>query len=40
MRGGFTVNEMFNTSAKERQLLADIVEENLKTTKDSGLPYF
>jgi hypothetical protein len=40
MRGGFTINEMFNTSLKERQLLTEIVEENLKITKDSGLPYF
>lgn len=40
MRGGFTINEMFNTASKERQLLTEIVEENLKITKDSGLPYF
>jgi hypothetical protein len=40
MRGGFTINEMFNTALKERQLLTEIVEENLKITKDSGLPYF
>jgi hypothetical protein len=40
MRGGFTINEMFNTSLKERALIASIIEENLKVTKDSGLPYF
>ena len=32
--------EMFNTSLKERALIASIIEENLKVTKDSGLPYF
>jgi len=40
MRGGFTINEMFNTSAKERKVLSDIIEEHMKTTKQSGLPYF
>ena len=40
MRGGFTVNEMFNTSQKERTIITNIIEENLKTTKESGLPYF
>ena len=40
MRGGFTINEMFNTSSKERAVISTIVEENYKTTKDSGLPHF
>lgn len=40
MRGGFTINEMFNTSLKERKILSDIIEDHFKTTKDSGLPYF
>lgn len=40
MRGGFTLNEMFNTSLKERKIISEIVEDNLKTTKDSGLAFF
>ena len=40
MRGGFTINEMFNTSIKERKILSTVVEEHMDTTKKSGLPYF
>jgi len=40
MRGGFTINEMYNTSVRERKLISDIVEEHMETTKRSGLPYF
>ena len=40
MRGGFTIEEMYNTSQHDRKLISDLVEENMKTTKDSGMPFF
>lgn len=40
MRGGVTLDEGFNLSYEDRQLIADIVKENMETTKKSGLPFF
>jgi hypothetical protein len=40
MRGGITMEEMYNTSSNDRRLISELVEENLKTTKESGMPYF
>ena len=40
MRGGITMEEMYNTSHHDRKIISELIEENMKTTKDSGLPYF
>jgi hypothetical protein len=40
MRGGITLEEMYNTSNNDRQLISELIDENMKTTKESGLPYF
>ena len=40
MRGGVTLDEGFNLSHEDRQLIADIVKENMETTKKSGFPFF
>jgi len=40
MRGGLTYAEALNMSSNERNLINKIVEENLETTKKSGLPFF
>tara|TARA_A100000164_G_scaffold248875_1_gene221510 strand:- start:189 stop:365 length:177 start_codon:yes stop_codon:yes gene_type:complete len=40
MRGGVTVTEGFNLSYEERSLIADIIQDNMETTKKSGLPFF
>lgn len=40
MRGGLTYTEAQLLSPKERQLIGDLVKENLETTKKSGLPFF
>ena len=40
MRGGVSVNEGFNLSYEERSLIADIIQDNMETTKKSGLPFF
>jgi len=40
MRGGVSYEDILNMSPMERQAIADIVEENLETTKKSQLPFF
>ena len=40
MRGGVTITEGFNLSYEERSLIADIIQDNMETTKKSGLPFF
>jgi hypothetical protein len=40
MRGGISYNESHLLCKDERELIAEIIEGNLKTTKESGLPFF
>jgi hypothetical protein len=40
MRGGLSFAESMNLSWDERQLISDIVKENMDITKQSGLPFF
>jgi hypothetical protein len=40
MRGGVTYDEAMQMSSSEREIINDIVKENLDTTKKSGLPFF
>jgi hypothetical protein len=40
MRGGITYNEAMQMSPAERQAISQIIDENLETTKKSGLPFF
>jgi hypothetical protein len=40
MRGGVTYSEGMNMSYQERNIINDIIKENLETTKKSGLPFF
>jgi hypothetical protein len=40
MRGGITYDQVLQLSWNERQMINDIVKENLETTKKSGLPFF
>ena len=40
MRGGLTYNEGMALSYAEREQIAELIKENLETTKKSGLPYF
>ena len=40
MRGGVSYSEIMQMSYKERQMISDIVKENLETTKNSKLPFF
>ena len=37
---GMSYNEAMHLSSEERQLIGDIVEENLETSKKTKLPFF
>lgn len=40
MRGGLTYEEAFNLGVQEREIINDIINDNLETTKKSKLPFF
>lgn len=40
MRGGISYNESHCLTPDEREIVGKIIESNLKTTKESGLPFF
>ena len=40
MRGGVTFSEVMNMSAEERQIVSDLVKENIEVAKKTGLPFF
>jgi DNA polymerase III delta subunit len=40
MRGGLTYDEGMQLGFQEREIISDIVKDNLETTKKSGLPFF
>lgn len=40
MRGSMTMDEVFSIEPNDRILIADLVKENMETTKKSGLPFF
>jgi hypothetical protein len=40
MRGGISIDDAFALSVEDREIIADIIKDNLETTKKSGLPFF
>jgi hypothetical protein len=40
MRGGVSYEDVMNMSYTERNILGELIEKNLETTKKSGLPFF
>ena len=40
MRGGATYVDILNMSPMERTAIVDLIEENLETTKKSGMNFF
>lgn len=40
MRGGVSLEEGFYLSIEDRQIIGNIVKENLETTKKTGLPFY
>jgi hypothetical protein len=40
MRGGLSYEEAIMLSQTERQIIGDIIKDNMETTKESGMPFF
>jgi hypothetical protein len=40
MRGAVSMDDAFAMTFEDREIIGKIVEENLETTKKSGLPFF
>jgi hypothetical protein len=40
MRGGITLDQAMQLSYSDRESIAELIKNNLETTKKSGLPYF
>jgi glucosamine 6-phosphate synthetase-like amidotransferase/phosphosugar isomerase protein len=40
MRGGITYDDAMLLSQTDRELIAKLIEDNMETTKKSGLPFF
>jgi hypothetical protein len=40
MRGGASYEDVLNMSTEERNTITKLIEDNLDTTKKSGLPFF
>ena len=40
MRGGLTYDQAMSLALDERNLIGELIKDNLETTKKSGLPFF
>lgn len=40
MRGGVTMEEAWQMSHEDREIISNIVEENFEVTKKTNMPYF
>jgi len=40
MRGGLSFAESLNLTLEDREIIVKIIEKNMETTKESGLPFF
>lgn len=40
MRGGLSFSEAMEIGSQDRDLINSIIEENINTTKETGLPFF
>ena len=40
MRGGLSFSEAMEIGAQDRDLINSIIEDNINTTKETGLPFF
>jgi hypothetical protein len=40
MRGGVSYEDVLNMSSSERNSISKLIEDNLDTTKKSGMPFF
>lgn len=40
MRGGISYDDALHLSATERKIISKLIDNNIETTKKSGLPFF
>lgn len=40
MRGGVTITEAYEFGPEDREVVKKVIDDNLETTKKSGLPFF
>lgn len=40
MRGGITIEQIYQMDNEERRMISDLIQENLETTKETKLPFF
>ncbi len=40
MRGGLTYHEAMELGIQDRELINSVIEDNINTTKETGLPFF
>jgi hypothetical protein len=40
MRGALSIEQAFMMDIADRDIISDIIKENMETTKESGLPFF
>jgi hypothetical protein len=40
MRGGINLDQAWNLSLKERQMIGNLIKENMETSKKTGTPIF
>ena len=40
MRGGMTLEEAYQLGHADREIINDMIKENIKTTEETGLPFF
>ena len=40
MRGALSIDEAFALTHEDRNIIATLINDNLETTKKSGLPFF
>lgn len=40
MRGSITLDEIYNASSEDREIMSTLIKENLETAKKTGQPFF
>ena len=40
MRGGVTLEEAYQLDYADRQMINELIKDNLETTKETGMPFF
>lgn len=40
MRGALSIEQAFMLDMQDREIIMEIIKENMETTKESGLPFF